>query len=73
MGGDWDETGCVVEYLDGETFSEELAYFALKYLGRRIVNAWFVGRVLYVNLHHSEPMAISSGTFGEMQCIRHLC
>lgn len=54
-----------VEYLNGETFSEELAYHTLRHLNRRIVDAWFVGRILYVNLHHSEPMAMSSGTTGE--------
>ena len=54
-----------VEYLNGETFSEELTYHTLSHLNRRIVDAWFVGRILYVNLHHSEPMAMSSGTTGE--------
>ena len=65
MGGDGDEFGYNVEYLDGETFPEQLAYYALKHLNRRIVDAWFVGTILYVNLHHSEPMRMSSGTFGE--------
>jgi len=65
MGGDRDEVGYNIEYLTGETFSEELAYHAQNHLNRRIVDAWFVGRILYVNLHHSEPMRMSSGTFGE--------
>jgi len=66
MGGEWHEVWYDVEYLSGAAFSEELAYHALKRLNRRIVDAWFVGRILYVNLHHSEPMAMSSGTFGEL-------
>ena len=66
VGGDWPENGYDVAYLNGENFAEELAYFTLQYLGRRIVDAWFVDRILYVNLHHREPMAMSSGTFGEM-------
>ena len=54
MGGDWDEVWYNIEYLNGQTFAEELAYHALQHLNRRIVDAWFVGRILYVNLHHSE-------------------
>ena len=65
MGGDWDEVGYNVEYLNGENFPEELAYYAFKHLNRIIVDAWFVDTILYVNLHHSEPMRMSSGTFGE--------
>jgi len=65
MGGDWDDVGYDVRYLNGENFTEELVYHAQKYLNRIITDAWFVGRILYVNLHHSEPMRMSSGTFGE--------
>ena len=66
MGSDWGEIDYIVEYLNGDTFSEKLAYYSLKHLNRRIVDAWFVGRILYVNLHHSEPMAMGNGTFGEL-------
>ena len=63
----FEEIWYVVEYLDGEMFSDKLAYYTLKHLNRRITDAWFSsrGRILYVNLHHSEPMAMSSGTTGE--------
>jgi len=65
MGGDWDEIWYNVEDLNGENFAEELAHYAFQRLNRRIVDAWFVGTILYVNLHHNEPMRMSSGTFGE--------
>ncbi|MCL2573285.1 MAG: GerMN domain-containing protein [Defluviitaleaceae bacterium] len=65
MGGNWDDTWYNVEYLNGENFLEELAYHALSHLNRLIIDAWFVDSILYVNLHHSEPMRMSSGTFGE--------
>ena len=65
MGGDRDEVWYNVKYLSGENFSEELVMYALQYLNRRITDAWFVGTILYVNLHHNEPMRMSSGTFGE--------
>jgi len=63
--GDGVTTGYNTEYISGENFTEELAYHALQHLNRIIIDAWFVGRILYVNLHHSEPMRMSSGTFGE--------
>jgi len=66
MGGDWDDIWYSVEYLNGESFAEELAYHALKHLNRIIIDAWFVGRILYVNLHHAESTRMSGGTFGEM-------
>ena len=53
------------EYLNGENFAQELAYFTQLHLDRQIIDAWFVGRVLYVNLHFNEPMRISGGTTGE--------
>jgi len=65
MGANWGDFWYNVEYLNGETFSDELAYQALQHLNRIIIDAWFVGRILYVNLHRSEPIRMSSGTFGE--------
>jgi len=56
-----------VEYLNGETFSEELAYYTLKHLNRRIIDLWFRDRIMYVNLHHREPRRMRNGTFGEYQ------
>lgn len=40
-------------------------YHARLHLNRIIADVWFVGRIMYVNLHRSEPMRMSSGTFGE--------
>jgi len=58
-------TGYRVEYLSGEIFSEQLIYYTLQHLNRIIVDTWFVGRILYVNLHHNEVIRMSSGTTGE--------
>ena len=65
MDGDWDDVWYHVEYLNGETFSEALAYHTLKHLNRNIVDAWFADQTLYIDLHYSEPEAMSGGTFGE--------
>jgi len=64
-GGDWDDFWYLEVELDGVDFANELARYALLHLNRHIIDAWMVGRVLYVNLHRSEPMRMSSGTFGE--------
>ena len=53
------------EYLNGENFAQEIAYFTRLHLDRHIIDAWFVGRVLYINLHFNEPMRMSGGTTGE--------
>lgn len=59
------ETTYITEYLSGEAFAGEFAYFAYKHLNRIIADAWFVDTILYVNLHRNESMRMSSGTTGE--------
>jgi len=59
------ESWYVTEYLSGETFAEELAYFAYMHLDRIISDVWFTGRLMYINLHPSEQRRMAGGTTGE--------
>ena len=63
------ETEYTTEYIDGANFVEGLVYYAQMHLDRRVMDAWFAGRVLYINLHFDEPLRMGGGTFGEV--MRH--
>ena len=61
----WDENyGYVEEQISGQYFVEEMIESINRNLGRHVVDMWFVGSRLYVNLHPEENFS-TGGTFGE--------
>jgi len=69
---DWDSDNFFyeIEYLDGANFAEELAHFAQEFWGRQVQNAWFEGRIMYVDVSISDQLHMLTGSVGELIMLR---